>query len=321
MVDKICVLLASYNGEQYIAEQLHSLFEQTQLPTAVIISDDNSTDATWAIVEKWQNKHPELISIYKNNTDVTGHVGNFSFLCVKALEVDCEYFLFCDQDDVWLPNKIATLVKECKTVEAEKGVSYPILVHSDLMVVDSELGLIANSFFEYQGLPEPTKHALPRFLIQNVVTGCASLINKALLEKATPLPNNVVVHDWWFALIANLTGQLVFVDEPLIMYRQHSANAIGAIEATQRTNIISNVVRQLKLGSKHLYSSVKQAQQLKKALHSQSSNKLNDFLSFHKLHAKDKRYLVHQLINNPNSRVEYLSVYIVLFIVTWSRKS
>tara|TARA_R110000737_G_scaffold332699_1_gene349766 strand:- start:10755 stop:11765 length:1011 start_codon:yes stop_codon:yes gene_type:complete len=315
-VDKICVLLASYNGEQYIEEQLCSLFEQTVLPSAVIISDDNSTDLTWTILEKWQSKHPKLIYIYKNDTGVNGHVGNFSFLCTKALELDYDYFLFCDQDDVWLPNKIAKLVKKCKGIEADKGVPYPILVHSDLLVVDCQLNLIANSFFEYQGLPAPTKHAFPKFLIQNVVTGCASLINRALLEKAAPLPNEVVVHDWWFALIASLTGQVAFVDEALLMYRQHNSNAIGAIAVTKKKNIIFNVAKQLKAGSKHLYSSVKQAQQLQNTLQCYNNHQLNDFLSFHALNSKDKKQIVHQLINNPNSLIEYLSVYIILSIVT-----
>ncbi len=320
-MDGVCVLLASYNGEQYIEEQLCSLFEQTVLPHSVIISDDNSTDLTWTLLEKWQSKYPKLIYIYKNDSGVNGHVGNFSFLCTKALELDYDYFLFCDQDDVWLVNKIELLVKECKKIEAQIGVSHPVLIHSDLMVVDSKLNLIDESFFSYQGLPEPTEHAIPKFLIQNVVTGCASLINRALLEKSTPLPNEVVVHDWWFALVASLTGRVAFVDESLVMYRQHHSNAIGAKAVNNKKNIILNMVKQFKVGSQHLYSSVKQAQQLKKILYCQQNEQLNNFLCFYRLHAKDKKQLVHQLVNNPNSTVEYISVYIILTVLTRVIKS
>ena len=131
----------------------------------------------------------------------------------------------CDQDDVWLPNKISLTLEEMKRNEAENT---PVLVHTDLKVVDAELNVKSESFFEYSKLNKyPTYREL---LIQNSITGCTMMMNKPLVEllKEELNMSNILMHDWVAALVASGSGKLGFVDCPTMLYRQHGVNSVGA---------------------------------------------------------------------------------------------
>ena len=139
---------------------------------------------------------------------------------------DDDYVMFCDQDDVWCPDKIEKTLASMKKAESENG-DIPILVHGDLSVVDSSLNVISSSFFEYQRLYQ-NKVSLPALLVQNYVTGCTVMINRALKQKCSPIPKECIMHDWWLGLVAAVYGKIVCINEPLLLYRQHSGNQVGA---------------------------------------------------------------------------------------------
>lgn len=315
---KVAILLATYNGEVFLEEQLHSLLRQTYQPYVVVVSDDNSTDGTWDILERWSSLYPSLFELHLNSSGRHGHAANFSNLCELGKTSECDYFLFCDQDDVWLDNKIKTQLSACLAEEKKYGSSEPILVHSDLKVVDSSLNEIAASFFNFQGLPGAQTHDFPKFLIQNNVTGCATLINRALLEVGSPLPKEVVVHDWWFALVAKLLGRLVFIDQSLIAYRQHSENAIGA--KVIKEGISFDMLKKLWGLKKHIVKSANQASRLleltgvgaNKNVH--PNNKvLLQFAALAEQSALTRWKLSSHFVNNLNSPIERL-VFALLFL-------
>ena len=133
--------------------------------------------------------------------------------------------MFCDQDDVWLPQKVEVTLAAMQKSEGDKKT--PVLVHTNLKVVDQDLNVISDSFFEFQQLIQ-ADITLPKLLVQNYVTGCTVMINRALKEKCKKIPKDCIMHDWWLALVAVLFGRLVCVDEPTMLYRQHSDNQVGA---------------------------------------------------------------------------------------------
>jgi hypothetical protein len=122
----------------------------------------------------------------------------------------------------------AMLATEAEEGSEQRG-KKPILVHSDLQVVDESLRLIAESMARYQGL-ETSRNSFANLLISNLVTGCTALINEALARKALPIADDAIMHDWWLALVASCFGKIVYLDTPLVQYRQHGSNTIGAKE-------------------------------------------------------------------------------------------
>lgn len=218
----VTVLLAVYNGEKYLKAQIDSLLNQTVKDIKIIIRDDGSTDNSPFIINEYCEKYSQIVS--KLSGKATGSAKcNFAELLYNC---DDDYIMFCDQDDVWLPQKIEKTLDAMKSAEGENRET-PVLVHSDLKVVDQDLNVISNSFFEFQRLNQDSI-TLPKLLVQNYVTGCTVMINRALKQKCGKIPNECVMHDWWLALTAQLFGKIVCVNEPLMLYRQHSGNQVGA---------------------------------------------------------------------------------------------
>ena len=233
MTKKIGVLLATYNSEVYLSEQVRSVIDCVPPPSAIIVSDDNSTDDTLSILESFElecrSKNIQL-SVHRNPAENKGVHGNFRNLFALGKASDLDVFLLCDHDDIWRENKIAQCVSTLDMlVEGSlSDISRPALVFSDLEVMGDDGRSIAPSFARFQGLPDPTEQPLERLVHQNVVTGCTTCFNRALLEVATPVPESVVMHDHWLGLCAKVFGQWHYIDEPLVRYRQHGANAVGA---------------------------------------------------------------------------------------------
>ncbi len=218
----VTVLLAVYNGERYLAQQINSLLEQTVKDIKIIIRDDGSCDRSAEIISDFAKRYPEKISVI-SGAPTGSALGNFSQLVKSA---DDDYIMFCDQDDVWLPEKIEKTLSVMQTAEKQTP-DTPILVHSDVSVVDSNLHIVSPSFFEYQRLYQDNV-CLPRLLVQNYVTGCTVMINRALLDICGEIPDDCAMHDWWLALVAVIFGRIVCIDEPLMLYRQHGDNQVGA---------------------------------------------------------------------------------------------
>jgi len=221
------ILLATYNGARHIEAQLDSLAAQTYTHFRVLVCDDGSNDATVAIVQAYASRWGEKrLRWVPNPQPGGGAVRNFEGLMAAAMaDGAARWILFCDQDDIWLPQKIERLARAMATLENGNG-EVPCLVHSDLQVVDEHLRTLAPSFMRQQRINVPAM-TLPVQLGVNHVTGCTMMINRALLALALPLPSEAVMHDWWCALLSS-QGRRHWVPEPLVLYRQHGANQVGA---------------------------------------------------------------------------------------------
>jgi hypothetical protein len=221
----VAILLATYNGERYLDELMRSLLSQTYQDFVVIVRDDHSSDRTPAILDHWSAAQPNKISVVSDDRGNLRSLGNFARLMELC---DAPYFAFCDQDDVWLPNKIELAITKIRQLENQFGKTTPILVHSDLKVVDGDLREIAPSFFSYSHINLGNAERLDHMIINNVVQGCASMGNRALLKLGRPIPDGVLYHDWWVALVATSCGVLRTIAEPTILWRQHGRNQVGA---------------------------------------------------------------------------------------------
>ena len=218
------IVLATYNGEKYLSEQLDSLIAQTYQNWRLLISDDGSSDTTLSIVEKYIKIDTRIILVNKKRQG--GVVKNFA----KALEfATADYIMFSDQDDYWLAEKISHLKGILEEKERLIG-NIPLLVFSDLVVVDEDLKILKGSFFSDNGL-NPKYNFDTRFLLwRSTVYGCTVMFNKSLYDVATPLVFDVTMHDQWFALMASLKGHVLYSPLSHVFYRQHANNVVGAKE-------------------------------------------------------------------------------------------
>lgn len=223
-MNRINIILSTYNGEKYLKEQLDSILSQSFSDFKVLVRDDGSTDNTVAILKEYEKMYPNKISLIE---DDEGNLRSTrSFMKLLEYSSDCEYVMFCDQDDVWLPEKIELTLKKIIEMEEEFG-DIPLLVHTDLVVVDESLRIINNSFFNFQKI-DPYRDSFNNLLMQNVITGCTVMINKDLVQKCLPIPDGVIIHDWWAGLVASKFGKIGYLSQATIQYRQHRANVVGA---------------------------------------------------------------------------------------------
>lgn len=225
MNPEIDILLATYNGAKHLRALLNSLSSQVETRWRLITRDDVSTDDTHQIISDWAAETGAQLMVVPNQGQKLGASGNF----VKLMEVsDAPYFAFCDQDDVWLPHKLEILLGAVQKLESAGDPEEPILAHSDLIVVDENLTQVHRSFWEMSRVNPEHPKAYDKLMVQNFVTGCATLGNAAIRDAALPIPAQSVMHDWWMALVATNTGHLVNIHTPTIFYRQHSGNVVGA---------------------------------------------------------------------------------------------
>lgn len=223
MSEKVDILLAAYQGAPYLEEQLESILTQTHQSFHLWVRDDGSTDETLPILQKWVQAYREKITLIPSQERL-GIKGNFSALMNHS---SAPYVMFADQDDKWLSHKVESSLDQLKRLERQYGSHLPLVVHTDLKVVDKELKEISPSFCRYAHL-NPDHTALNRLLSQNVFTGCTMLMNRALVDTAFPIPNESLMHDWWVGLVASCFGHIHFIEQPTILYRQHGKNDTGA---------------------------------------------------------------------------------------------
>ena len=220
MKEKIDVLLATYNGETYLKEQIESILNQTYHNISLIISDDCSQDRTREILEQYAKKD-ERIKLYFQEKNL-GYIKNFEFL---LKQVQSKYFMLSDQDDVWKNNKIE---KSMETMN-NQGADF---VFGDLEVVDKDLKTIYPSFGDFMLLNRKIKKEIGTYKLNylyNCVTGCTVLCKSKWIPEILPIPANskYVPHDYWIGLMVSLKGKMAYMSEPYIQYRQHGNNQIG----------------------------------------------------------------------------------------------
>ena len=221
----IDILLATFNGERFLAGQIDSVLAQTGASWRLIIRDDCSDDTTPLIIERYCLAFPDRITVLDNNGERLGSCGNFGRLLASST---APYVMFCDQDDVWLPGKILATMQKMEEMEQTFGTGMPILVHTDMSVVDVAMEPICESFWKYQNLDLQNGLTLNRLLLRNVPTGSTIMLNKALRAISPDVPGGAVVHDWWLALVAAAFGRIGSVTTPTLLYRQHDENVFGA---------------------------------------------------------------------------------------------
>lgn len=229
---RVAILLPTYNGEKYLRAQIDSLLAQTSQNFIIVTRDDGSSDDSVAIIAQYAVDHPAQFHVVTTDGKNLGACGSFSFLMSYVLRrkstlgMSKAYTMCCDQDDVWYSQKLAVSMQHMTKLESDHPNS-PALIHSDLQVVDENMQEIAPSFVAYQGL-NPDKKTFGRMLISNTVTGCTALVNEELAVLAMPVPEGAIMHDWWLALVVSAFGEMKFISEPLVHYRQHQANTLGA---------------------------------------------------------------------------------------------
>lgn len=237
MVD---ILLSVYNGEKYLRQQIDSLLNQDINCFRIIIRDDGSSDSSLKIIHEYAQNHPYTINVIDDGGATGSAKGGFFRLMQHST---AGYIMFCDQDDVWLPDKVRRTLCAMRRMEEECGSDMPLLVHTELIVSDMKKARNFDSFTKYQGL-DPKKKSLSRLICQNNVTGCTVMMNRALSNLCLKgdidaVFDDILMHDWWIALLAAACGKIGFIRRPSIIYRQHGANTLGAVRTSSPTYIFS----------------------------------------------------------------------------------
>jgi glycosyltransferase involved in cell wall biosynthesis len=221
---KVAILLSTYNGDLYIIEQIESVLSQTINDWVLYIRDDGSTDNTIQIIKDYVNKYSNKIILIEDNQGNLKSAASFMYMLSI---VESDYYMFCDQDDVWLPFKIEKTLSRMREVESEnlyKGV----LVFTDLTVVNSHLSVLNPSMWNYSSINPKNAKDFYRTTCLSSVTGCTIMFNNCIKEKVLPYPKVARMHDWWITLNAVHYGIVDYLDEATILYRQHNNNVLGA---------------------------------------------------------------------------------------------
>ncbi len=224
----VTIVMAAYNGQPYIRQQLKSLEEQTYKEWRLLVRDDGSQDDTLLILKEFADRVPQQVAVIENQETTGEAKKNFALLLQDAAEAGSEYVMCCDQDDVWYKDKIGSTLRKMQDIERKRGKGVPILVHTDLEVADDILRIQSPSFFRLSHLSfRPT---LAELLVQNNVTGCTMMMNRSLLLAIAGHVGReeVIMHDYWAALYASVFGVMDVIDQPTMAYRQHGHNSVGA---------------------------------------------------------------------------------------------
>lgn len=230
------ILLAAYNGARFIREQMDSILHQTDTRWHLTVSDDGSTDGTEEIIDDYARRYPDRVQRVRAGRRFGSAKAHFFWLTERC---DADYIAYCDDDDVWNADKLEKMCKAMRNAESRAGRETPILVFSDQTVTDDRLNVLSPSLMRYQ------KQYFAHFdyrsiLMQNVVTGGAMMINRALAGLALECKNvtQIIMHDWWMAAVAARFGEIVYIDEALGAYRQHGRNCVGAKNVASAAHIL-----------------------------------------------------------------------------------
>lgn len=208
---KVQILMSTYNGERFLREQIESLLHQSWKNLEILIRDDGSNDRTPDILQEYGAEYKQVKIFLEDNLGVSQ---SFFALLAKS---DADYVAFCDQDDIWLEEKIETAVRK---LEREQG---PALYCSNKILVDSKGNLMAK---------QDRRKRIPGFgnaVVECICTGCTTVMNRKMAEIIKDkLPDHAILHDWWCYLAAAYVGKVIFDEQAYIKYRQHEKNVVGA---------------------------------------------------------------------------------------------
>lgn len=254
-----CILMATYNGADHIEEQLDSVARQTHRAWVLLVRDDGSTDGTVELLRRRAADDERIRLLASASVGPMGPAQNFGQLIAEGLRTPNNLFFLCDQDDVWEASKLATLA-QCFPQFGEEAT--PLLAHSDLSVVDTHSRTLHPSLVRLTKSNPFSNDPLAYLLTRNFVTGCAVACNRRLLEIASPLPEKAMMHDWWLALVAAAGGQIRYTPEPLVRYRQHGGNTIGAKRPRDILTAVRDWPRNWRKGNREFDATFAQARAL-----------------------------------------------------------
>lgn len=237
----IDILMATYNGERFVGEQIESIQAQTYGNWRLLVSDDCSSDGTLDIVRRYAAED-ERIRIVSEGVRRGGAKENFFAL---MRQTNAAYVMFCDQDDVWREDKVEVELSAVLDSERRYGPSCPIMAHSNLALMDRD-GCALNVTMREVITDADIKTASPeQVLLTSVATGCTMALNRRCIDECLKVGclGDVVMHDWWATLTACMLGVRVYIDESLVFYRQHENNVAGALgkQAPIQAKIINYV--------------------------------------------------------------------------------
>lgn len=211
---RIDVLLATYNGERHLCEQVDSVLAQQGVELCLYVRDDCSSDTTPALLRDYAARFPGRVVLLPSGEGRRGAARNF--LGLMQLESSADYFALCDQDDVWAPDRLQVAITALETVQE------PVRLYcSAVSYVSENLQMLGSS-------SRTVRPSFDNALVENIAQGCTMVGDAALRElvRARP-PQTVAMHDWWLYLLATAFGHTVYDPVSRLRYRQHAANAVG----------------------------------------------------------------------------------------------
>ncbi|MBA6303751.1 glycosyltransferase [Colwellia sp. MB02u-14] len=230
MKTSVSICIATYNGNEFIKEQLDSILLQIRNFDEIVISDDNSTDGTFNILEAYAKKYHQ-IKLFRNATG-KGVICNFENSLINSTN---EIVFLCDQDDVWLPGRLLKTIKEFETPEV-------FIVTSNAYLYErNEFSVAWNKndlLFDLIG----HNSSLVRNLFKNTFVGCCTAFRREVLEIALPFPKNIPMHDVWLSLISLIKGKHIMIIEPMLLYRRHGGNASST--SSKSTRVLNTIIHE-----------------------------------------------------------------------------
>ncbi|WP_113651715.1 glycosyltransferase family 2 protein [Pedobacter namyangjuensis] len=230
----ISVAIATYNGSKYLGQLMESLLQQTVIPDEIFIVDDCSVDDTLEIIKSYNDKYP-FIRYIVNKVNL-GAIESFKLAVSNCNGV---YTALCDQDDIWKPNKLEISIKTLKEIDIENK---PALIYTDLSIIDNQGGLSKISFWESLGMC-PERESFKSSMYGNIATGCTMVFNKHMKREMLLMPETVLMHDHWLAMIAYGFGNIKAVNLSTVFYRSHAES----VTEKKRINIFRKIEVYIKL--------------------------------------------------------------------------
>ncbi len=223
------IIMCTYNGGKYIEEQLQSIVDNTENDWKIFVFDDQSTDNTLEIIYQFEKIYPDKITVNINNIRKGAIVNFLSSIYDIGLKMkDNDFIMLCDQDDIWNPNKIQKTKNGMNELISVYGNNMPLLVCTDVTVVDDRMNTINDSFRRMNHY-SIKRLDFSHLIMENKVQGCTTMINKSMALMLSRMPDRVVMHDGWMAFVASAFGKIKYIDEPTMKYRQHGSNVQGSL--------------------------------------------------------------------------------------------
>lgn len=297
-MQKVCVLLSTYNGEKFLEELLNSVINQNGVEVILFARDDGSSDKTKEILLNFKNNHLYNNIIYEFGENL-GFSKSFSCLIKNAPKAD--YYACCDQDDVWLPNKLKNAVEEIEKAKNKNQKSIPILFHTNCIIVDENLNEITHKSHEHYS--RNTDKRFEESLLMTMINGCTAVFNNELRELYCHIPpEKIFAHDYTLCTLASAFGQVVFSENSQILYRQHGNNLYGFYKSSLR-----NLLRTFKNFFKHELKHLRYNEALiyKDIFYNQLSEENKNFIDLitnYKKRMKDRKLLKSYIKKNIDNK-------------------